>query len=80
MIRLLRGLRSTNDRAEVYDDGVSVGESRPTGPPRGRGWAGLLDRDGLDLTEVGEPAEGVPDIHYTPGTPRSVLGGLAIRF
>jgi len=28
----------------------------------------------------GEPAQGVPDIHYTPGTPRSFLGGLAIRF
>jgi outer membrane receptor protein involved in Fe transport len=28
----------------------------------------------------GEPAEGVPDIHYTPGTPRAVLGGLAWRF
>ena len=29
---------------------------------------------------AGEPAQGVPDIHYTPGTPRTVLGGLAIRF
>jgi outer membrane receptor for monomeric catechols len=28
----------------------------------------------------GEPAGGVPDIHYTPGNPRTVLGGLAIRF
>jgi outer membrane receptor protein involved in Fe transport len=28
----------------------------------------------------GEPAGGVPDIHYTPGTPRAVLGGLAWRF
>jgi hypothetical protein len=28
----------------------------------------------------GEPAEGVPDVHYTPGTPRTVLGGLAVRF
>jgi len=28
----------------------------------------------------GEPAGGVPDIHYTPGTPRTVLGGLALRF
>ena len=28
----------------------------------------------------GEPAGGVPDIHFTPGTPRSVLGGLALRF
>lgn len=28
----------------------------------------------------GEPAEGVPDIHFTPGTPRTVLGGLALRF
>jgi outer membrane receptor protein involved in Fe transport len=28
----------------------------------------------------GEPAEGVPDIHYTPGNPRFVLGGLAVRF
>src|SRR5436309_12436833 len=27
-----------------------------------------------------EPATGVPDIHYTPGTPRTVLGGLAVRF
>jgi hypothetical protein len=29
---------------------------------------------------AGEPAGGVPDIHYTPGNPRTVLGGLAIRF
>jgi outer membrane receptor protein involved in Fe transport len=28
----------------------------------------------------GEPPEGVEDIHFTPGTPRSVLGGIAIRF
>ena len=28
----------------------------------------------------GEPAGGVADIHYTPGTPRSFLGGLALRF
>jgi len=28
----------------------------------------------------GEPADGVPDIHFTPGNPRSVLGGLALRF
>jgi outer membrane cobalamin receptor len=29
---------------------------------------------------AGEPAGGVPDIHYTPGNPRTVLGGLAVRF
>jgi outer membrane cobalamin receptor len=29
---------------------------------------------------AGEPASGVPDIHYTPGNPRSILGGLAVRF
>ena len=28
----------------------------------------------------GEPAQGVPDIHYTPGNPRTFLGGLAFRF
>ena len=28
----------------------------------------------------GEPAEGVDDIHFTPGAGRSFLGGLAIRF
>ena len=28
----------------------------------------------------GEPAEGVPDIVYTPGNPRTVLGGVAFRF
>jgi hypothetical protein len=28
----------------------------------------------------GEPAGGVPDIHFTPGTPRAFLGGLAIHF
>jgi len=28
----------------------------------------------------GERAAGVPDIHFTPGTPRAVLGGLALRF
>ena len=29
---------------------------------------------------AGEPAAGVPDIHYTAGTPRSFMGGLAVRF
>jgi outer membrane receptor protein involved in Fe transport len=28
----------------------------------------------------GEPASGVPDIHFTPGNPRTVLGGVAVRF
>ena len=28
----------------------------------------------------GEPAEGVDDIHFTPGNPRSFMGGLAVRF
>jgi outer membrane receptor protein involved in Fe transport len=28
----------------------------------------------------GEPAEGVADTHFTPGSPRAVLGGLAVRF
>ena len=28
----------------------------------------------------GEPTTGVPDIHYTPGNPRTVFGGLAVRF
>lgn len=28
----------------------------------------------------GEPASGVSDIHFTPGTPRSFLGGLAVHF
>jgi len=28
----------------------------------------------------GEPAGGVPDIHFSPGVPRSVLGGVAVRF
>jgi TonB dependent receptor-like, beta-barrel len=28
----------------------------------------------------GERAAGVPDIHYTPGDPRTFLGGLALRF
>jgi outer membrane receptor protein involved in Fe transport len=28
----------------------------------------------------GEPTTGVSDIHFTPGNPRSFLGGLAIRF
>ena len=28
----------------------------------------------------GEPAGGVDDIHYTPGTPRSFFGGIAVRF
>jgi hypothetical protein len=27
-----------------------------------------------------EPAAGVPDIHFTPGTPRSFLGGVAVHF
>jgi outer membrane receptor protein involved in Fe transport len=28
----------------------------------------------------GEPAGGVNDIHYSPGAPRTLLGGLAVRF
>jgi outer membrane receptor protein involved in Fe transport len=28
----------------------------------------------------GEPAAGVADIHFTPGTPRSFLGGIALHF
>jgi len=28
----------------------------------------------------GEPAGGVDDIHFTPGTPRSFLGGVALHF
>jgi outer membrane cobalamin receptor len=28
----------------------------------------------------GEPAGGVPDIHFTPGNPRTFLGGLAFHF
>ena len=28
----------------------------------------------------GEPAGGVDDIHFTPGNPRTFLGGLALRF
>ena len=28
----------------------------------------------------GEPAQGVPDLHFTPGAPRSFLGGLAMHF
>jgi outer membrane receptor protein involved in Fe transport len=28
----------------------------------------------------GEPAAGVSDIHFTPGNPRSFLGGVALRF
>jgi outer membrane receptor protein involved in Fe transport len=28
----------------------------------------------------GEPAQGVNDIHFTPGAPFSVFGGLAVRF
>ena len=28
----------------------------------------------------GEPASGVNDVHFTPGTPRSFLGGIAVHF
>jgi outer membrane receptor protein involved in Fe transport len=28
----------------------------------------------------GEPAQGVNDIHFTPGAPFSIVGGLAARF
>ncbi len=28
----------------------------------------------------GEPASGVDDIHFTPGTPRSFFGGIALHF
>ena len=34
----------------------------------------------FDSRLPGEPAGGVPDIHYTPGNPRTFLGGLALRF
>ena len=50
MIRLLREACWTNGRASergIYDEVASR--------------AGLLDRDGLDLTEVGEPAERLED-------------------
>jgi len=28
----------------------------------------------------GEPLGGVNDVHFTPGTPRSFLGGVAVHF
>jgi hypothetical protein len=28
----------------------------------------------------GEPAAGVSDVHFTPGAPRSFLGGIAVHF
>jgi outer membrane receptor protein involved in Fe transport len=28
----------------------------------------------------GEPAGGVNDVHFTPGAPRSFLGGIAVHF
>ena len=28
----------------------------------------------------GEPPGGVNDVHFTPGTPRSFLGGVAVHF
>jgi len=28
----------------------------------------------------GEPTNGIQDIHFTPGNPRTVFGGLAVRF
>ncbi len=28
----------------------------------------------------GEPVQGVNDINYAPGNPRTVMGGLALRF
>jgi outer membrane receptor protein involved in Fe transport len=34
----------------------------------------------FDSRLPGEPAGGVPDIHFTPGNPRTFLGGLALRF
>jgi hypothetical protein len=34
----------------------------------------------FDSRLPGEPVGGVPDIHYTPGNPRTFLGGLALRF
>ena len=34
----------------------------------------------FDSRLPGEPAAGVPDIHFTPGNPRTFLGGLALRF
>ena len=34
----------------------------------------------FDSRLPGEPAGGVPDIHYAPGNPRTFLGGLALRF
>jgi len=34
----------------------------------------------FDSRLPGEPVGGVPDIHFTPGNPRTFLGGLAFRF
>jgi TonB dependent receptor len=28
----------------------------------------------------GEPAAGVAEVHFTPGNPRSFLGGVSLRF
>jgi len=28
----------------------------------------------------GEPAGGVPDVHFTPGNPRTFLGGIGLHF
>ncbi len=62
-----------------------------TGRYRWRDWEAFVSLE--NLTDVwreaqfffvsrlrGEPLEGVPDVHFTPGHPRSVLGGIARRF
>jgi outer membrane receptor protein involved in Fe transport len=63
-----------------------------TGRYRWRDWEAFLSVENLTDIEWreaqfffvsrlrGEPVEGVPDVHFTPGNPRSVLGGIARRF
>jgi len=63
-----------------------------TGRYRYRNWEAFLSIENLFNVEwreaqyyftsrlPGEPAAGVPDIHFTPGNPRTFIGGLAFHY
>jgi hypothetical protein len=53
----------------AFDDGQAI----PLAPR-------VTGRAELTARLPGEPASGAPDVHDTPGNPRTFLGGLALRF
>jgi hypothetical protein len=64
--------------AEFFNGAAIPGTRRERGLPAGCTGSG---RRGQFTSRLpGEPPQGVNDIHYTPGNPRTFLGGLAYRF